>query len=427
MTLEQLTIRLNHPTLSVRLNALKELVEKEKAGELAPVECQGDVNNHIHTWYSFSPYSPTKAAWLAHRAGLATAGIMDHDSIAGAAEFLAAGEILGLDVTSGLELRVSFADTPFGDRRINNPDQSGIAYIALHAVPECGRAVIAEYLKGVSLARARRNRKMVDKINALIAPLEIKMEYACDVLLYTSKKGAGGSVTERHLLYSLAGKLIDKFGKGEKLIDALENQLGLKISDKNRAWLSDTENPGYAYDVLGVLKGELVAKIYVDADTDECPDVREVIALAKKAGAVCAYAYLGDVGSSVTGDKRPQSFEDSYLDDLIPYLKGLGFNAVTYMPSRNTPEQLTRLKALCEANELFQISGEDINSPRQSFVCLAARAPEFANLKTAAYALIGSEKAAKDDAGKSMFADAQVAAEPSLAARTEAFAALAHN
>ena len=88
MTLEQLTIRLNHPTLSVRLNALKELVEKEKAGELAPVECQGDVNNHIHTWYSFSPYSPTKAAWLAHRAGLATAGIMDHDSIAGAAEVL---------------------------------------------------------------------------------------------------------------------------------------------------------------------------------------------------------------------------------------------------------------------------------------------------------------------------------------------------
>ncbi|MBR5519826.1 MAG: PHP domain-containing protein [Clostridia bacterium] len=427
MTYEELMIRLNHPMLEIRLAALKELVAKEKAGELDPVESQGDVNNHIHTWYSFSPYSPTKAAWMAHRAGLATAGIMDHDSIAGAEEFLTAGEILDLDVTSGLELRVSFANTPFADKRINNPDQSGIAYVALHAVPECGRVAIEEYLKGVSLARARRNRKMVAKINELVAPLEnkIKMEYACDVLLYMTKKGAGGSVTERHLLFALAGMLIDKFGKGEKLIDALENQLGLKISAKNREWLSDTENPGYAYDVLGVLKGELVSKIYVDADTDECPDVREVIELAKKSGAICAYAYLGDVGSSVTGDKRPQSFEDAYLDELIPYLKELGFNAVTYMPSRNTPEQLARLKALCEANDLFQISGEDINSPRQNFVCMAARAPEFANLKTAAYALIGSEKAAKNDIAESMFSAKSVAAEPSLAARTEAFAARA--
>ena len=32
----------------------------------------------------FSPYSPSKAIWMAYLAGLTTAGIMDHDSVSGA-------------------------------------------------------------------------------------------------------------------------------------------------------------------------------------------------------------------------------------------------------------------------------------------------------------------------------------------------------
>ena len=37
-------------------------------------------------------------------------------------------------------------------------------------------------------------------------------------------------------------------------------------------------------------------------------------------------------------------------------------------PTRNTPQQLQRLRSLCEQYGMFQISGEDINSPRQSCV-----------------------------------------------------------
>lgn len=421
MNYEQLVARLNAPDQNTRLETLRTLAAMEAAGEIPAAERFSDVNNHIHTWYSFSPYSPTKAAWMAHCAGLATAGSMDHDSLSGAAEFLEAGKILGLDATSGAELRVSFKNTPFGANRVNNPDQKGNAYIAFHAVPASGRAVVNAYLAKVSAARGRRNRAMLVKINAVAAPLGITLDYDKDVLPL-SKSGEGGSVTERHLLFALANAMIAKFGRGDKLISVLENDLGLKISAKNKTWLADTENDGYAYDVLGVLKGELVSRIYIDADEEECPDVRVALQVAKEAGAISAYAYLGDVGSSVTGDKRPQTFEDSYLDELIPYLKELGFNAVTYMPSRNTADQLHRLKALCEANGLFQISGEDINTPRQSFVCLAARAPEFANLRKAAYALIGSERAAAEDPGKSMFAPASVAETPDLDARTSLFA-----
>ena len=45
------------------------------------------INNHIHTTFSFSPYSPTAAAWRARAEGLCTAGIIDHDSLGGNREF----------------------------------------------------------------------------------------------------------------------------------------------------------------------------------------------------------------------------------------------------------------------------------------------------------------------------------------------------
>ena len=120
----------------------------------------------------------------------------------------------------------------------------------------------------------------------------------------------------------------------------------------------------------------------------------------------------------MTGDKRAQKFEDGYLDELVPLLKELGYRAITYMPSRNTPAQLSRLRALCERYELLQISGEDINSSRQSFVCTAMQSPEFSNRADAAWALIAHERA---DAG--LFAPESIAAEPSLSARVAAFAA----
>ena len=78
-------------------------------------------------------------------------------------------------------------------------------------------------------------------------------------------------------------------------------------------------------------------------------------------------------------------------------IKELGFDAITYMPTRNTPEQLERLTKLCDAHGFFQISGEDINSPRQSFRCKALDDPKFHYLIDATYMLIGYEEMATVD------------------------------
>ena len=109
------------------------------------------------------------------------------------------------------------------------------------------------------------------------------------------------------------------------------------------------------------------------------------------------------MGESPTGDKKAQKFEDDYLNMLFDELEALGFDGVTYMPSRNTPEQLDRVMRLCSEHGLFQISGEDINQPRQSFICEALAKPKFKHLKKATYALIGHEISATNDLNDSMF------------------------
>lgn len=424
MDIDILTDNLNNCRLEKRLEALSELIRMEKVGALECVEKLDDVNNHIHTWYSFSPYSPTKAIWMAHRSGLATAGIMDHDSISGAEEFHQAAKIANIKATSGVELRISFKNTPFEDKQLNNPDQIGNAYIALHAVPKGMRDELKFFLEQISEARNGRNLAMVKRLNEIIGNIGIKIDYKNDVQSISNCR-EHGSVTQRHILFAFSNKLIEKFGKGEALLDVLTDKLGLRISRQNREFLANPENKFYAYDLLGALKSDMTSRFYIPAGSNECPDIETVLGFAREIGAISAYAYLGDVVSSVTGDKRDQKFEDEYIEELFEYISKVGFNAVTYMPSRNTMRQLSTVKNLCRKYRLLEISGEDINSPRQSFISLAARAPEFSNLKDAAYALIGSEYTARHDASLSMFSKKSVTENPDLYERVEHYKKIA--
>ncbi len=410
-TREELLKLLNCPEGLENLKALMKTEPQPETGR--------DVNNHIHTTYSFSPYSPTAAVWFARAAGLCTCGLMDHDSIAGTQEFLAAAEAANMSATIGLECRVSFKDTPFADRKLNNPDQAGVAYMALHGVPHNKAAELNAFFAPYREKRNVRNRKMVAAINEMMGKYGVTIDFEKDVLPL-SNFAKGGSVTERHLSSALAYRMLDVIGKGDKLVKFIREELQLPLSAKIEGYLTDEANPHMMYDLLGWIKGQLIARFYIDA-TDECPDVREVLALSDRLGAISAYAYLGDVGDSVTGDKRAQKFEDDFLDELIEYVAKIGYRAVTYMPSRNTRAQLQRLRALCDKYSLFQISGEDINQPRQSFVCEAQRDPEFSNLYDATWALIAHEWRATENPEDGFFSQKSIEKWPELNDRIAAF------
>ena len=374
--------KLNAPTKQERLANLAEVLKDTTFPPMVPQY----INNHIHTTYSFSPYSPTAAVYAARMEGLCTAGIIDHDSISGAVEFLEAAKLVDMPVTIGMEARVSMEGTRLEGRRTNTPDQVGVSYMTIQGVPHDKIDTLTEFFKPYQAARHLRNRQMIERINALLG---MDLDYDKDVLPLSMAKENGG-VTERHLMYALAIKLVGQVGKGEAMVKKLA-EMGLTLSAKQEAQMLDTEYPFYEYDLLGILKSAFVPQIFIDA-TDECPKLKDMVKLCKDVDAYLCYAYLGDVGDSVTGDKKAQKFEDDYLEDVFECLKEEGVKAVTYMPTRNTPAQLERLRGLCDQYGMFQISGEDINSPRQIFVIKAMENPLFQNLIDATWKLIEHEK-----------------------------------
>ena len=374
--------RLNAPNRAERLDNLKALLGEANF----PLAVPEYINNHIHTTYSFSPYSPTAAVYAARAEGLCTAGIIDHDSIAGAREFLAAAEMVGMPATIGMECRVDMTGTRLEGRRTNNPDQVGISYMTIQSVPHDRIDLLDRFFAPFREARNQRNRAMVERVNALLP--ETGLDFDRDVLPLSMAAGGGG-VTERHLMYALAKKLTAGYGRGEGLTAKLE-EMGLALSEKQRAQMLDGSYPFYEYDLLGILKSAFVPKIYIDA-AGECPRLADVVRLCREADACLCYAYLGDVAESVTGDKKAQKFEDDYLEDVFRCLREEDVWAVTYMPTRNTPAQLARLRGLCVEHGMFQVSGEDINSPRQSFVIRAMEDPQFQNLIDATWRLIEHE------------------------------------
>ncbi|MDR2184033.1 MAG: PHP domain-containing protein [Clostridiales bacterium] len=378
-----------------------------------------NVNNHIHTTFSFSPYTPTEAVQMAKNSGLATVGIMDHDSVGGLREFIAAGRAIGIATTVGFECRANFAGTPFEGRYINNPDQISIAYLSMHGVPHNKIDEAETFLAPYRAARNVRNRRMVEKLGGLVRGAGLAIDFDADIVPL-SRHDDGGSITERHILFALAGKIIEKVGAGPAVAAFLRETFGIEATGNNLEKLNNPESKWYQYYLLGVLKGHLVKDFYIEASA-ELPHVSDFVAMGDALGAIPAYAYLGDVGDSVTGDKRTQKYEDSYLDELAEFLKNTGFKAITYMPTRNTHAQLARVMRLCERHGLFEICGEDINTPFQPFVCEALRRDEYKHLITAAWALVGHERSATES-GRGMFSREIIDKYPSLNARIAYFA-----
>ena len=413
--------RLNQPLLSARLAALRDIAAKGPGRPWPPPE-RSEVNCHVHTFYSFSPYSPGAAAWRAAQAGLAAVGIMDHDSMAGAAEMREAGAVLPIATTGGVELRVSAAGTALEGRRINNPDSLGIFYMIIHGVPARSVAAVQRFLAPLQASRERRGRRMLDALNRLLPGYGLPLlDWDRDVRA-ASRAVEGGSITERHILAAAARVIVDTIGRGAQLISFLEGTMGIELPPRIAGWLADPANDALLFDLLGILKSSFMEKIFLQPDATECVPVAQVVRLAEETGGIATYAYLGDVTDSPTGDKKAERFEDAYLDDLMVEVKRLGFRAIAYMPPRNTIAQLRRVQALCREYGFMEISGVDINSPRQSFNCPELLQPEFQHLIDATWALIAHERLVDAEPRLGLFAADNPLAAAGLQERLSSYA-----
>ncbi len=267
-------------------------------------------NLHAHTFHSFNcyGYSPATYALRARQAGMEVAGIVDFDVLDGVEEFHATGCALGLRTVASLETRVVVPE--FAALSINSPGEPGIAY---HMA--CGFARVptdassTAFLADLRARSARRNRAIVERVNAALSPAALDVD--ADVIPLTP----GGNATERHLVLAYARKASTLFA-GDALLAFWNDRLGggVKAADlpeqpallnRIRAATMKRGGPGYiaptadsfpplaGFNRFALAAGAVPTVAWLDGTSDGEQQMAAFCALAAESGA-CALNIIPD-------------------------------------------------------------------------------------------------------------------------------------
>ena len=328
-----------------RRRALAALWRQVQDGQIPLPEPGTDVNLHAHTFFSYNAcgYSPSKFAWLARKAGLAVAGIVDFDVLDGLEEFLEAGRLVGLKTCVSLESRAIVPE--FATRVINSPGEPGIAnqmgvgFTSAAAHP---------FLAGMRAAAAQRTRDLLARVNAVMRPVEL--DYEKDVVPLTPN----GNATERHLCEAFERKAAQvipdpveraAFWK-DKLGDA--PSAGAKLQNLIRARTMKKGGTGYAQPGKGSF-----------------PLMADMNRFVLESGAIPTYAWLDGASDA-----------EQHMEEFFQAGMASGVAAVNIIPDRNyapgVKDQKLRnlydVAALAEKHHFPILAGTEMNSPGNKFV-----------------------------------------------------------
>ena len=127
----------------------------------------------------------------------------------------------------------------------------------MHGIPHTQLDKVSRFIRPYQEERNKRNRAMVRNINEIMSEYGISIDFDNDILPL-SMAHDGGTITERHLLYALSGKITAAFGKGGEILRFVAEKLQIPLTPKLKSFLADENNVFYEYDLLGVLKSHLV-------------------------------------------------------------------------------------------------------------------------------------------------------------------------
>ncbi len=328
-----------------RRQALLTLCQQVEAGKVILPAPGTDVNLHAHTFFSYNAYgySPSKYAWLARKAGLAVAGIVDFDVLDALEEFFEAGRSVGLKTCVSLESRVFVPE--FATRVINSPGEPGVAY---HMGVGFTSAVQHPFLAEMRASAGQRTRDMLARVNAYMRPVEL--DYEKDVVPLTPK----GNATERHLC------------------QAFERQAAQVLPDPARRDAFWREKLGDAPPVGAKLQNLVRAKTmkkggvgYVQPGKGSFPLMADMNRYVLESGAIPTLAWLD---GTADGEKS--------LEELFTTAIAAGAAALNIIPDRNyTPgvkdqklKNLYDVVEMAEQHDFPIIVGTEMNSPGNKFV-----------------------------------------------------------
>lgn len=337
-----------------RRKALQDLWSEVQRGEIQLPAAGTDINLHGHTFFSYNAYgySPSKFAWLARKAGLGMAGIVDFDVLDGLEEFVAAGDLLNLKGFVGLETRVFVPE--FAELEMTSPGEPGITYhmgVGFPAAPAAEKD--RRFLHQLRQMAQQRNMELMRRVNQFLDP--VVLDYEADVLPLTPS----GNATERHMCLAYARKAAAVFGDGK--------QLAAFWSEKLAAAAEGLGLPEGAA-LQNTIRSKLMKRGgvgYVQPDQGSFPKMAETNEFLLAAGAIPTLTWLNGFSA---GEKK--------IEQLLEVARASGVAAINIIPDRNyTPgvedEKAANLNHIVEVAERLQLPvvvGTEMNSPGQKFV-----------------------------------------------------------
>jgi hypothetical protein len=318
--------------------------EAQRPGRVLP-QPSSAVNLHAHTFFSYNiyGYSPSKYAWLARRAGLAVAGIVDLDVLDGLDEFLEAGRLLGLKTCVSLETRVFVPE--FASRVVNSPGEPGIAY---HMGVGFTKSLQHPFLAQMRQAVERRNRDMVERVNGYLYP--VVLDYDRDVMPLTPS----GNATERHVCEAYERKAAQIFADTTRRAVFWGEKLG--------------GCPAAGANLQSLIRAKTMKKGgvgYVQPDGGSFPAMAEMNKFVLEAGAIPTIAWLDGTSEG-----------EASAEELFEVGAANGTAALNIIPDRNYRsgvkdkklQNLYDVVALAEKRDFPVIVGTEMNSPGNKFV-----------------------------------------------------------
>jgi hypothetical protein len=353
---EQFEKQLDSFNPAERKYALSSLLGLVESGNVVlPAERQ-EVNLHLHTFYSYNAngYSPAKIAWLARKAGLGVAGIIDFDVLDGLEEFFRAASILNLKACAGFETRVFLPE--FGDKVINSPGEPGIAYHMGIGMPDAEpKGGFNEFRSNLQESVRKRNCELMARVNKYLSPLEL--DYEKDVCPLTP----AGNATERHICMAYARKARLLFRNDKDLAGFWSEKLGV---DPVKLDLPE------GIFLLNQIRAKTMKQGgvgYVRPDAGSFPVMAETNCFIKSAGGIPVFAWLDGTSEA-----------EKEIEHLLEIVIDSGVAAINIIPARNYVSgkgkkdlkcrNLYRIVELAQEKCLPVIVGTEMNSPGQKFV-----------------------------------------------------------
>jgi hypothetical protein len=352
--IEELEQKLDSFDPAERKESLLALCEKAAKGQIELPAPGTDVNLHCHTFFSYNTYgySPSKFAWLARKAGLAVAGVVDFDVLDALKEFLDACKLLNLKGCAGLETRVFVPE--FADKVINSPGEPGISYHMGVGLPSASlKGEQKEFLLNLRKTAQKRNHDLMGRVNRHLQPVEL--DYEQDVLTLTPS----GNATERHMCLAYARKAAEIFEKPEELAGFWSEKLGVEVEPSQMP---------EGRELLNAIRSKTMKRGgvgYVLPDKGSFPRMADTNSFILAAGGIPVHTWLDGTSD---GEKA--------MEELLEVAMSTGAAALNVIPDRNyTPgspgEKLNNLYKVVELAEKLHLPvvvGTEMNSPGQKFV-----------------------------------------------------------